>query len=136
MGRQTNIGRWRPIVQGRRRRVFDEELDRILLSPQQDWGLARILYKRANGLLPTLGWKHRARANLLLALAQVSARERGLEPAGGARAVFENRGQGYVINSEPAFPELPANRTCGGHGGIDPIDPTETSAGSPHAGVP
>jgi hypothetical protein len=99
-------------VQGRRRRVFDEELDRILLSPQQDWGLARILYKRANGLLPTLAWKHRARANLLLALAQVSARERGPEPAGGARAVLENRGQGYVINSEPAFPELPANRPC------------------------
>jgi len=62
----------------------------LRLSPRQDWGLARILYKRARGLLPTLAWKHRARANLRLALAQVSARERGLEPAGGAREMIED----------------------------------------------
>ena len=62
----------------------------LRLSPRQDWGLARILYKRARGLLPTLAWKHRARGNLLLALAQVSARERGMAPARGAREMIED----------------------------------------------
>jgi hypothetical protein len=52
----------------------------LRLTPQQDWLFAKILYKKAHGL-PTRARIHRQRANLLLALVQVSARERGLEPA-------------------------------------------------------
>ncbi len=62
----------------------------LRLTPQQDWLFAKILYKKAHGLLPTRARIHRQRANLLLALAQVSARERGLEPAGGAREMIED----------------------------------------------
>ena len=62
----------------------------LRLSPRQDWCLAKILYKKTQRLVPTRASIHRQRANLLLALARVAARERGLVPARGAREMIED----------------------------------------------
>jgi hypothetical protein len=37
-----------------------------------------------------------------------------------------NHALGATINSEPAFPESPPNRTCCGHAKIDENDPNRT----------
>ena len=74
----------------------------LRLTPQQDWLFAKILYKKAHGLLPTRARIHRQRANLLLALVQVSARERGLEPARGAREMIEELRERLRAQDGPA----------------------------------
>jgi hypothetical protein len=80
MGRQTNIGRWRPIVQGRRRRVFDEELDRIFgKEPPGKKSKLSVAHgrKKAVKLVPTRAKEYRLMANTFQALAVLAARRRG-----------------------------------------------------------